>query len=65
MYAIINIRTKKFLYGTNFRVSPCTQRISTDKAMLFGDTLEAEMEFKRRGCNNSTYKIVEVKLEVV
>lgn len=64
MYAIINKRTGKYLYGTDFRYFPAHQRTSYDRAALFEDLEMAEYHFKQRHCGKD-YKIVAVRLEVL
>lgn len=61
MYAIKNIRTKKWMYGTDFRRRPRMQRTSSEKAMLFDEEMDALSEFKFRECGKD-YKIVKVEL---
>ena len=63
MFAIINTRTNKWMYGTDFRFTPARQRTSTDKAMLFSTMEEAQYEFSRRKCGKA-YKIVAVTLSI-
>lgn len=62
MYAIINERTGKWVYGTDFERH--TQRTSYERALLFESLEDAELEFKRRRCGKD-YKIVECRLEVM
>mgnify|MGYP001233688935 FL=1 len=62
MYAIRNKRTKKWLYGTDFREYPYKQRISNEQAMLFESKEDAEYQFRRRDCKEGQYEIVKVKL---
>lgn len=64
MYAIRNTVSKRWMYGTNFRVFPHQQRTATDNAMLFATIDEAKLEFKRRMCGQA-YEIVPVRLEVI
>lgn len=64
MYAIINKRTKKWLYGTWWQNGRIVQRTSEDNAKLFEWHFEAETEFKRRCCGKD-YKIVPVRLEIL
>ena len=75
MYAIRNRKTKKGVYGTDYRMHhprmkkresgpkffSYEQRTSFHKALIFGDRKEAELEFDIRGCGHN-YEIVEVYL---
>lgn len=61
VYAIKNTRTKKWMYGTDFRRRPRTQRTSSEKAMLFDDKEKADSEFKFRECGKD-HKVVQVEL---
>ena len=67
MYAIMNIKTGKFVYGTDYRkgTNPknnrtFNQRTSKAKMLTFADLEEAELAFKIRGCGND-YRIVVLK----
>lgn len=62
MFAIMNSRTFKWVYGTDFRRQPHIQRTSFDKALIFESREEAEIEFKRRQCGKD-YMIYSVRLE--
>ena len=64
MWAIRNKRTRKWLYGTDFRRYPYTQRTSEDKAMTFDEYEDACFEFNRRMCGKS-YEVVPVRLEAL
>lgn len=64
MYAIINAKTGKYLFGTDFRFSPPRQRTSTDKALTFENKEEAEIECRRRKCGKA-YKIKKIKIEIM
>lgn len=64
MYAIQNKRTKKFVYGTDFRYSPFHQRTSYNRAMTFDSYRLAEATFEDRKCGKD-YKIVRIKLDVL
>ena len=63
MFAIQNIKTGKFVYGTDYRYSRSNkkrQRTSKNK-MLTYDSLEmAQLDFKIRGCGKD-YRIVVLK----
>lgn len=64
MYAIMNTKTGKFVYGTDFRrhrnIRTYNQRTSKNKMLTFADLEEAEQAFKVRGCGND-YRIVVLK----
>lgn len=62
MYGIINTRTKKWVYGTDFERH--TQRTSDERALLFETYEDAELEFRLRKCGKD-YKIVRCRLEVM
>ena len=62
MYAIINKRTKKWLYGTDFRHYPYTQRTSFEQAMIWESYEAVKSEFTSRMCGKS-YEIVPVRLD--
>lgn len=61
MWAIRNKRTKKWLYGTDYRRNPATQRTSDNKAITFETLEEAEHAYRLRGCGKS-YVIVPVEI---
>lgn len=61
VYAIKNTRTGKWMYGTDFRRNPRTQRTSSEKAMLFDEEMDAVEQFRYRQCGKD-YKVVEVEL---
>lgn len=75
MYAIRNRKTKKWVYGTDFRMKhprmkkreisgknfSHEQKTSFNKALIFGDLIEAQVEFEYRACGRD-YEIVEVYL---
>ena len=64
MFAIRNKRTKKWMYGTDYRYWPRHQRTSYEQALLFETYDEAEKETVYRECGKD-YEIVPVKLEVI
>lgn len=64
MYAIVNRKTGKWLYGTDFRRDPHTQRTSDDIAMTFGTRERAEAEYAKRQCGK-TYEVVAVRIEIL
>jgi len=59
MYAIINKRTKKWLYGTDYRYSPNHQRTSHERVLVFEDFESAKAEFIVRKCGKD-YDIVPI-----
>lgn len=60
MYAIQNIKTGKFLYGTNFGYGHNNQRTSFEQMLTFGDYDSAECAFLHRQCSRD-YRIVELE----
>ena len=64
MYAIMNIKTGKFVYGTDYtrRINTRThnQRTSKNKMLTFATIEEVEQAFKMRGCGKD-YRIVVLK----
>jgi hypothetical protein len=60
MFAIMNIKTGKFVYGTNYNYVPPRQRTSKNKMLTYADLEEVEQAFKNRGCGND-YRIVVLK----
>lgn len=64
MYAIRNKKTKKWVYGTDYRCDPRKQRTSFDRALTYEHLDSAEIDFMVRGCGKD-YKVVPVKLEVI
>lgn len=64
MYAIRNKRTKKWMFGTDYRRFPPCQRTSEDRAMIFETYEDAQNEFRWRKCGK-TYEIVPIRLEAL
>lgn len=67
MYAIMNIKTRKFVYGTDYTRHnykgfnrTYNQRTSKNKMLTYADLEEAELAFRLRGCGND-YRIVVLK----
>lgn len=64
MYAIMNIKTGKFVYGTVFRQRRNTraymQCTSKDQMLTYPTQEEAELAFKVRSCGKD-YRIVVLK----
>ena len=65
MYAVVNKKTKQFVYGTDYRQvysnNTVKQRTSCDKALTYSDKEEAEFDIRHRRMSKD-YKAVEVKL---
>lgn len=59
MYAIQNIKTNKFVYGTDKRHCPPHQRTSKRKMLTYGHIYEAITDFKSRRCGKD-YRVVEI-----
>lgn len=64
MWAIRNKRTKRFVFGTDYRYHPHHQRTSEEKALIFENEIEALYEYRHRGCGKE-YEIVPVRIEVL
>lgn len=64
MYAIRNRRTKKWVYGTDYRYSPSRQRTSFDRALTYADYDHVKFDFKHRQCGKD-YEIVPVVITEV
>ena len=64
MYAIRNRKTKKWVYGTDFRYHPAHQRTSEDMAIIYNDHRSAMVDFFRRYCGKQ-YEVVPVRLEAL
>lgn len=60
MYAIQNIKTGKFVYGTDYRYYPRHQRTSFEKMLIYDEYFFAECDFLSRGCSKD-YRIVELE----
>lgn len=64
MYAIQNIKTGKFVYGTDRRYpkpgKKYNQRTSKDQMLTYADYYEAAGDFRHRGCGKD-YRIVVLK----
>ena len=56
----MNIKTGKFVYGTNFNYVPPRQRTSKNQMLTYPTQEEADAAFKVRGCGND-YRIVVLK----
>lgn len=64
MYVIMNSKTKKYLYGTDFNYTPHRQRTADDCAMIFSTEADAKAEYKRRQCGK-TYIICKIELKIL
>lgn len=62
MYAIIDKVSNQWIFGTDYREFPHVQRTSNDQALTYETYEYAEMDFRRRGCDENNYEIVKVKL---
>lgn len=60
MYAIQNIKTGKFVYGTDYRYHPRRQFTSKDQMLTYATDWQARLDFKRRRCGKD-YRIVVLK----
>lgn len=61
MFAIQNIKTGKFLYGTDYRYCPPHQRTSHTKMLTYSSIAEAAHDFwVKRKCGKD-YRIVVLK----
>ena len=60
MFAIRNIKTGKFLTGTDYRYHPPHQRTSNRKMLTYEDKWSAALDFNARGCGKD-YRIVVLK----
>lgn len=60
MYAIQNIKTGKFVYGTDYRYYPHHQKTSHNRVLTWDDLRSAKVEFKCRKCGKD-YRIVVLK----
>ena len=60
MLAIQNLRTGKFVYGTDYRYSPPRQRTSLTKMKTYSEMREAVADYNRRRCGKD-YRIVVLK----
>ena len=61
MFAIQNIKTGKFLYGTDYRYCPPHQRTSKTKMLTYSSIAEAAHDFwVKRKCGKD-YRIVVLK----
>ena len=60
MYAILNIKTSKCLYGTDYRYFPPHQRTSRNQALTYDSLARAKADFRGRRCGKD-YRVVCLK----
>ena len=60
MYAIQNIKTGEFVYGTDYRYNPPHQRTSKYQIITYSYSWDAQIDFKKRKCGKD-YRIVVLK----
>lgn len=60
MYAIQNIKTKKFVYGTDFCSDPHKQRTSIEQMVTYEWLRQAQIDYRHRRCGKA-YRIVKLK----
>lgn len=60
MYAIQNIKTGKFVCGTDYRYDPPHQLTHNDEMLTYHMDLQAFNDFKKRRCGKD-YRIVVLK----
>lgn len=60
MYAIQNVKTGKFVYGTDYRYFPRRQRTSFNRMLTYEDLEDAQSDFLHRQCGKD-YKIAVLK----
>lgn len=68
MYAIQNIKSKKFVFGTDYRyfnkAGKHSQRTSRNKMLTYDDFYSAAMDFRMRKCGRDYRIVVLKKVEV-
>lgn len=57
MYAILNIKTSKFLYGTDYRYFPPHQRTSRNQALTYDSLARAKADFRGRRCEKDYWVV--------
>ena len=60
MFMIQNIKTGKFVYGTDYRYNPPRQRTSHNKALTYDTKDHAKSDFMYRHCGKQ-YRVVCLK----
>ncbi len=61
MFAIKNIKTGKFVFGTDYRYSPPHQRTSNTQMFTYDSLASAKVGFISRKCSKRYYRIVVLK----
>ena len=61
MWAIRNNRTRKWLYGTDWRYDPPHQRTAEERAMTFESEDLARAEMRWRKCGKD-YEVIPVRI---
>lgn len=64
MWAIRNKRTRKWVFGTDYRYNPPRQRTSENRALIFETEKDAQNEIRWRRCGKN-YEAVPVRIEVI
>lgn len=64
MFAIINQKTDKFVYGTDYRYNPPHQRTSRREMLTFPNKEQAFFEFKHRQCGKDYAVVALKKIEI-
>ena len=60
MFAIVNTKTGKFVYGTDYRYYPPRQKTSNNKMLTYENLWCAKHDFLHRKCGKN-YKIAVLK----
>lgn len=60
MFAIQNIKTGEFVYGTDYRYFPPHQRTSRNRVLTFETLAHAKSDFRGRRCGKA-YRVVCLK----
>lgn len=60
MFAIQNIKTGKFVFGTDYRHHPPHQRTSDHRVLTFDNLATAKIEYRTRRCSKN-YRVVCLK----
>ena len=63
MYAIIDKRTGKYLYGTDHRFSPPRQRTSEHRLKVYETQEEAALDLKLRKCGPA-YAVMKISVQI-
>ncbi len=64
MWAIRNTRTKKWLYGTDFKHKPYVQMTSKDCCLTYEDERSALIDMRFRMCDKE-YEVVRVRMIIM